>query len=98
MEEGGKEIYTWQHYPGQVIKVNIMRDKACPLHTMWQEYHFASVVFLSKAHHSSPIRKNTRKTQTEGNSTRYLTSTPQTDNVIRYKESLRNCHRPEEVK
>lgn len=44
------------------------------------------------------IRKNMRKTQTEGHPTKYPTSISHTDSVIKNKASLRNCHRPEEIK
>ena len=42
--------------------------------------------------------KNIRQISIEGNSTKYLTSTLQTVNIIRNKEILKNCHSQEKPK
>lgn len=44
------------------------------------------------------MRKNIRQTQTEGHSTKYLTSNPWNYQVHEKQEKLRTHYRPEEAK
>ena len=57
------------------------------------------MVFFPKTHNPGQIRRKTlRLIQMEGYSTKYLTSIPQTVMVMKNKERLRNCHRPEDTR
>jgi len=53
---------------------------------------------LFKTPNSDLIKENTRQTQTEGHSTKYLTSIPlKTVKVTKNKKRFRNCHRSKEI-
>ena len=63
----------------------------------WRKRYFISVNFLPQIHNPGLIlRKTNRQTPLEVYSTKYLTSTPQLSQGHLNKESLRNCHSPEE--